>query len=113
MDDQAPTATYQDTDLVYVDTENRIVVGIVAFDANGNPLPLQMPSRVVKEEDEKKENAKPGRRPERRERTYYYPWGTYKSMKHVYRLEGKQKKVDPGHTLDDVIEKALREPYWD
>lgn len=104
MDDQATTATYNDSDLVYVDTENRVVVGLVTFDQNGNPMPLQMPSRAV-EEDEKK-----GRR---RERTYYYPWGTYKSMKHVYRLEGKQKKTDPGHTLDDVIEKALKEPYWD
>jgi hypothetical protein len=34
-------------------------------------------------------------------------------MKNAYRLEGKQKRIDPGHTLDQVLEKALREPFWD
>lgn len=112
MDDQTPSVAFNDTDLVYVDIENRVVVSLVQFDSNGNPKPLQMSSRVAEEEEEKGPPAK-GRRLERRERKRFYPWGTYKSMKHVYRLEGKQKKTDPVHTLDDVIEKALKEPYWD
>jgi hypothetical protein len=34
-------------------------------------------------------------------------------MKRVYKLEGKQPKQESQKTLDEVIEKALQEPFWD
>ena len=34
-------------------------------------------------------------------------------MKTIYKLEGKRRKEEPSGTLDEVMEKALREPYWD
>ena len=107
MDDQnasaTPTQTYQDTDLVYVDPEDRMVVGIVEWSNTGNPKPKEMPEKVKDEKGEKRF------RPKKR----WYPWGTYRSMKNIYRLEGKQKKNEPSGTLDEVIPKALKDPYWD
>ena len=93
---------YKDEDLVYADPENRVVVGPVEWNRNGNVKPLLMPPRKNEKGEERKGGGK-----------RFYPWGTYKSMRNAYRLEGKQKRVDPGHTLEQVIEKALKEPFWD
>jgi hypothetical protein len=41
-----------------------------------------------------------------------YPWGTYRSMKRIYRLEGKVKDADVDATLDDVLPKALNQAFW-
>lgn len=106
------TATYTDEDLVYVDPNLRIVVGRVEFTEAGKAKPLAMKDQVVEEDDEepKDKTAKKGMRP-RRQR--YYPWGTYRTMKKIYKLEGKQIQEDNRRTLDEVIEKAVKEPFWD
>ena len=100
---------YTDSDLVYVDPDLKAVVGLVEWSRNGNPKPMAVQAEPVSDEAAVK-----GKKPERR-RSFrkYYPWGTYKSMKKVYSLEGKQRKTQPDKTLDQVIEKALKEPYWD
>lgn len=105
-DQDTPMVTYQDDDLVYVDPDARIVVGIVEWGKNGNPTPKAMPDQ------QEEEKSKKGIR-KRKFGPTYYPWGTYKSMKSIYRLEGKQKKDVPTATLDQVIEKALQHPFWD
>lgn len=101
---------YQDEDLVYVDPELRVVVGRVEFLPNGKSKPLVMKNKVVEPDVDEDPKAKGKMRP-RRER--YYPWGTYRSMKKIYKIEGKQIKEDNHKTLDEVIEKALKEPFWD
>ena len=110
-------ATYKDEDLVYVDPKERKVVGIVEWSKAGNPKPLPMKDMVVEEEDDAKEDTKSskdadkGKRRVRRQR--FYPWGTYRSMKRIYKLEGKVPREENTKTLDEVIEKALNEPFWD
>lgn len=105
MDDQAATPAFSDDDLVYVDPDARTVVGRVEFDLKGNPKKRPIPERELDEKE------KGGRR--RKSGPSYYPWGTYRSMKSMYRLEGKQRKEVPTATLDQVMEKALSEPFWD
>lgn len=93
--------TYQDDDVVYVDPGKREVIGKVEWQKNGKPKPLPMkedPAKIRKG---------------RIRKTYYYPWGTYRSMKKVYRLEGKIRDTERSMTLDQAIEKAMQEPYWD
>ena len=92
---------FKDDDLVYVDPDNRVVVGKVEFSKTGNPKSMAIPKAEPTVED---------KRPSWRK---FFPWGTYKSMKRIYRLEGKQGKVMPDKTLDQVIEKALEQPFWD
>lgn len=111
---QEGTATaYSDEDLVYVDPKLRIVVGRVEFLPNGKSKPLEMKEDTVEapvvgtDEDSKEK----GRGRPRRVR--YYPWGTYRSMKRIYKIEGKQMKEENHQTLDEVIEKAIKEPFWD
>ncbi len=121
----AGTPTYQDEDLVYVDVQNKCVVGLVEFQPNGLPKKMPMPMRVMEEDDDEpavaptaeapKPDVKKGRniRPMRKPRQRYYPWGTYRSMKRVYKIEGMQPRVESTHTLDEVIGLALQEPFWD
>lgn len=116
MDEQTTSApapeaaAYADDDLVYVDPEQRVVVGRVEWLANGKPKSLPMKKEEVAEESPEEKPGKPKRRVMRQR---YYPWGTYRSMKRIYKLEGKQPKVESEKTLDEVIDKALREPFWD
>lgn len=96
---------YRDDELVYVDPETKTVVGRIEWTRNGNPKSkpyIQKPAP----------DAKPGER-RRGSGRKHYPWGTYKSMKGAFKLEGKQRKADnSGKTLEDVMEKALKEPFW-
>jgi len=104
----AEPASYKDDDLVYVDPKLRIVVARVEWTIAGKPKSLPMKMEEVEEEEDDKTKGK--KRP-RRQR--FYPWGTYRSMKRIYKLEGKQPRQESQHTLDQVIEKALKEPFWD
>lgn len=97
---------YKDEDLVYVDPEHRTVVGLVQWSNNGKPKAL-----LMKTEEEVEEAADGKRQRKRRQR--YYPWGTYRSMKRVYKIEGKVMHEENRRTLEEVMEKALKEPYWD
>ncbi|TSC79569.1 MAG: hypothetical protein G01um101425_500 [Candidatus Peregrinibacteria bacterium Gr01-1014_25] len=104
-DTPAPPAAYRDEDLVYVDPEKRIVVGIVQWSNSGRPKSLQIEGQADDERAEKR-----GRRP-RRQRAY--PWGTYRSMKRIYKIEGKVIDTRPMLSLDEAIERCLQEPFWD
>ncbi len=128
---------YGDDDLVYVDPDARTVVGRVTFDEKGNAKKLERPSMFAEPDDDEPDlapsadsanasvkpspaaPAKPGpkgkadRRPPRKPRKRYYPWGTYRTMKKIYKIEGKVFEAERTLTLDDVMEKALQEPYWD
>jgi hypothetical protein len=121
MTDPVPAAapvTYKEDDLVYVDPDTRTVVGLVQWLPDGHPKALARPTIAMDKDDDDEEPAakKPdGKRPRvrRAPRVRYYPWGTYRSMKRVYKLEGKQPREESPYTLDDVIEKALSQPFWD
>ena len=111
----AVPGVYKDDDLVYVDPDSRTVVGRVEWSNSGRPKSLPMKEEMVEvEEDDKGPKGKgKGRPPRRQRRQRYYPWGTYRSMKRIYKIEGKQIKEESNKTLDEVIEKALQEPFWD
>ncbi len=132
MDDVVPPSTdapapsangpYKDDDLVYVDPESRTVVGRVEWSNTGRPKSLERPSKVVEEDDDDgkekasanpKDKGKRGGRPMRKPRVRYYPWGTYRSMKKLFKIEGKVPEVRGNATLDDVLPKALNEAFWD
>lgn len=101
-EEQAPSA-WQPYDLVYVDPETNTVVGPVEWSKSGNPktrLIIQKEPQAGKEE-------------RRRSWRKCYPWGTYRSMKNVFKVDGKPRRKEPTKTLVEVIEVALREPYWD
>ncbi len=118
-----PASGYRDDELVYVDPDERTVVGRVEWSRAGNPKSMAVvhKDRPADAPVAEKKDAKPavkGGKPEKPERRRgsgrkNYPWGTYKSMKSAFRLEGKQKKMDPNKTLDDVLQKALEQPFWD
>ena len=86
---------YNDDDLVYVDPETKTVVGPLQYDANGNPqsLPYQ------KVDGEGKESKQWWRK--------HYPFGTYRSMKRIYRIEGKQAEKWGGGVLEEILPQAL------
>jgi len=117
-DETTPAAPvlYKDDDLVYVDPDTRTVVGIVQWGVGEKPKSLarSVPVADVEEEGDpaKKADPKKGHRPGPT-RLRFYPWGTYRSMKRIYKLEGKQPRVESTYTLNDVIEKALSQPFWD
>lgn len=103
------TTGYKDDDLVYVDPEKKAVVSLVEFDKDGNAKQLEMKFT------EKANNGKEGEKPVKKRggRKRYYPWGTYKTMKKIYRIEGKEKEAENYKTLDKALSLALEEPYWD
>jgi len=115
--DASPPA-FRDDDLVYVDPDTRTVVGVVEWTKSGEPKPRLRPTDEIESDEEPAHDpaSKKGSKPtfkRRKKREKYYPWGTYRAMKRIYKIEGKEKWNPPDHTLDDVIEKALKEPFWD
>ncbi len=98
MTDDSTTQPYRDDELVYVDPDNRTIIGPVEWSRIGNPKSLQVPEKETEMEKGKR------RRSERK----YYPWGTFRSMKHAF-LEGKKKGVG-GMNFDDALTKVLRFP---
>ena len=108
---------YADDALVYVDPRNRTVIGPVEWGKDEKPVPLEM---EMLEEDSKpsaeasggKEAAGKKFRRRKKDRKRYYPWGTYRTMKRLYRIEGKERDVENYITLDEAIAKSMEEPYW-
>lgn len=103
MTDPQLIAQWQPDDLVYVDPDANVVVGKVEWSKNGNPKSRQYVSKEVS--DAKGERRRSWRK--------YYPWGSYRSMKNVFKVDGKPRKKEPTKTLEQVIDVALKEPYWD
>ena len=87
------SSSYGDDALVYVDPDTKTVLGPVQF--GKNEVPKSLP---VKEAS-----------PEERSWRKFYPFGTYRSMKRAFRLEGKVREEDSGATLDDVLPKLLND----
>ncbi|MDD4627925.1 MAG: hypothetical protein PHE68_00835 [Candidatus Peribacteraceae bacterium] len=97
-------SSYADTDFVYIDTDSRTVIGPVKWNKAGDVIPLERPPRPEREGDDKR------RAPRRKE---YYIWGSYRSLKKLYNLEGKAKDPERVQTLDVAMGRALKEAYWD
>ncbi len=102
MADDVIVPQWQPDDLVYVDPDTNSVVSKVEWSPNGLPKILPYVEKPVPEGKER-----------RRSWRKNYPWGTYRSMKNVFKVDGKPRKKEPTKTLDEVIEVALKEPYWD
>jgi hypothetical protein len=99
--------TYKDDDLVYVDPETKTVVGIVEFEKNDQPKSLPYKPAALSPE-----KIKAGERPKGFWRKMH-PWGTYRSMKRIFKVEGKIKDPEPNKTLEEVLPRALAEAFWE
>ncbi len=93
---------YKDDDLVYVDPETKTVIGIVEWGKNDRPLSKAAAAPAATTDAK-------GRRTFHRK---FYPWGTYRSMRRIYKLEGKMKEAEPNKQLEEVLPKALNEAFW-
>ena len=100
---------FSNEDFVYVDPDLKQAVALVDWDKDGNALPKEWP-RVEKKLAEGEEPRKPFRKP----RIRYYPWGSYKTMCKIYKLKGKVKDKDTEDyiKLDVAIDKLQQDPYW-
>lgn len=110
MTDSTPPPTkehYADDDLVYVDPDKRVVVGLVQWSNTGRPKSLEIP-----QDTEKSVDPKTGK-PRRARRKRSYPWGTYRSMKRLFKIEGKVHDDRPMLQLDEAIALCQNEPFWD
>lgn len=98
---------FSDDDFVYVDPDAKQAVGLVEWDKKGDAIQKEWPRKQV----EGKEPRKSFRKAKKR----YYPWGSYRTMKKLYKLEGKLKDKDTEDyiALDAAITKLQEEPYWD
>ncbi len=100
-----PASPYKDDDLVYVDPETKTVVGMVEWGKNDKPKSKPYVQAVLPE--------KPGAKTERKKSwRKHFPWGTYRSMKRIFKVEGKIKDPEPNKTLEEVLPKALNEAFW-
>ncbi len=105
-----PKETYKDEDLVYVDPDTRTVVGRVQFNKSDNPI-----SKVFVPAAPKAATAPKGKDSKEEKRSFWrkvYPFGTYRSMKRIFKVEGKIKDPEPNKTLEEVLPKALNEAFW-
>lgn len=96
---------FNDADLVYVDPETRTVVGRVEWDTKEQPVSKAYPKTIMRKGKQGEEEVKSWRKA--------YPWGTYRSMKRLYKIEGKIKDPEPQKTLEEVLPRALSEAYWE
>ena len=100
----ADEPTYTDDHFVYVDPRNRTVLGTVEWKSEGIAVPMELP-----ELEEKGEKKRPDDRPRRKPKKRYAPWGSYRSMKRMYRLEGKQDDSGQGE-FNDVVARFEVDP---
>lgn len=98
---------YTDDDLVYIDPVKREVLGKVEWSKNGVPKKMERKDAQVEDEEE----APKGRK--KRKKKQYYPWGTYRTMRKLFRVEGKEKEIENYRSLDEAIPLAAKETYWD
>ena len=94
--------SYADADFLYFDPDTRTVIGPVQWSRNGNARPLERPAKTGEEEK--------GRWRRRKE---YVLWGSYRSLKHLYHLEGKEADRERTQGLDEALQRSLTEAYWD
>ena len=82
-----------DDDVVYVDPDTKTVIGKVEYGSDGKPISLKY--------DKKGDGVQSWRK--------FYPWGTYRSMKRTFRLEGKRAEEDEEGKFDDALSKLLND----
>jgi len=100
---------YADSDFLYFDTRTRTVIGPVQWTPLGNVKPLERPL----EPDRPQKEGAPPRRIHRSREKEYYIWGSYRSLKRLYNLEGKPKNVERTQTLDEAMARSSTEAYWE
>ncbi len=64
-------------------------------------------------EEEIEQEGKPKGKIRKKSKKSYYPWGTYRTMKKIYKLEGKQKEENASRPFDEALTKAVNETFWD
>lgn len=113
-------AEYKDDDLVYVDPDKREVIGLVQWSNSGKPKPLVMrprdeaPTETQPEQSADAEKGKKPRKPRGRPvRQRFYPWGTYRSMKKIFKVAGKIHEERRAMPLEEAIERCQQDPFWD
>ncbi len=121
IDSPEAKPVYKDDDLVYVDPDTKTVVGKVEWTKTDRPISKAYVSLkaapavpVAATAAQPKVAGKPGKDKDEK-RSYwrkFYPWGTYRSMKRIYKVEGKIKDPEPNKTLEEVLPKALNEAFW-
>lgn len=122
-DEVTPSAApFPDDALVYVDPDKRRVIGPVEWISEGKAKKLLRESLEEAEDDTPPPPPKTsGAAPEakfasikRRKRlSRALPWCTYRTAKRSYNVAGKYKDTENRKTLEEVIEKALQQAYWD
>ena len=101
---------YKNDDFVYVDPENKQVLGLVEWDKQGNAIPKYKPEKKQDNGEEATKNSAPRFRKRKKQA---YPWGSYGCVKKMYKLAGKDAAEESTMTVDEAIGKAVEEPYWD
>ena len=71
---------------MYVDPETRSVRSVVTWDKDGNPESIAYKSSTGKDRWRK-----------------FFPWGSYRSMRNTFRLEGKRREKDGDLSLDEAL----------
>ncbi len=99
---------YTDEDFVYINPSRREVLGKVEWLPNGNPKKME---KTFAEEDKDEEGGK-GRKLRKRKKQYF-PWGSYRTMKKLFRVEGKEKEIENYRPIDEAMKLAINETYWD
>ena len=108
--------SYNDDDFIYVDPRNRTSLGVVEWKKEGVAVPMELPELEQKEEVSdtkgkgKKSDKKDDGRRKRKPRKRYAPWGSYRSMNKVYRLEGKKEDDSGQAEFNDVIVRFEEDP---
>lgn len=90
--------------MVYVNPEKRAVIGPVEWLPSGKVKEME---KVI-EEKEGDEGKRKGKK-----RKIFYPWCSYRTAKRVYNVEGKIREEENHQKFDDVLKRALEEPFWD
>ena len=103
---------YKDDDLVYVDPETRTVIGKVEWTKTEKPVSKAYVSLKTAAAPAAAPKGKATKEEKRAYWRKFYPWGTYRSMKRIFKVEGKIKDPEPNKTLEEVLPKALSEAFW-
>ncbi|PIR53202.1 hypothetical protein COU76_02160, partial [Candidatus Peregrinibacteria bacterium CG10_big_fil_rev_8_21_14_0_10_49_10] len=101
------SSDFTNDDFVYVNPAKREVMGKVQWTKEGMPEKME---RADPEPDTDEEGGNDHRKRSRRKQ--YYPWGTYRTMKKLFRIEGKEKEIEHYLPLDDAMKLAIEETYW-
>ncbi|OGJ53970.1 hypothetical protein A3D11_04425 [Candidatus Peribacteria bacterium RIFCSPHIGHO2_02_FULL_49_16] len=88
-----------DHELVYVDPEQKTIVGPIEWGRNGKLKSFPIPKKETGEET-------------RVRRRKFFPICTVKAAKRIWKISGTIAPRPP-MPFDDAMAKALQEPYWD